>query len=143
MNPTNGLDFVNLTFIYVNKSKEICKINNDLYFFHSDNTLTKSELVRLLQLHKNNNGTEYSVLSVLKYNATNDGHVFQEISKLDDIRFLNSEHYISDLNDVYFLFAERAHDSVSAGQTRRIFVRGGVGKSKNTRRRHIIKKMIL
>ena len=45
MNPNSGLDFVNLTFIYVNKSKEICKINNDLYFFQDDNTLTKSELV--------------------------------------------------------------------------------------------------
>jgi hypothetical protein len=140
MNPNSGLDFINLTFIYVNKSKEICKINNDLYFFQTNNTLTKSELVRLLQLHKNNNGTEYSVLSILKYNATNDGHVFQEISKLDDIRFLNSEHYISDLNDVIFLFAERTHDIVSAGQTRRIFVRGGICKSKNTRRRTIIKK---
>ena len=143
MNPNSGLDFVNLTFIYVNKSKEICKINNDLYFFQTDNTLTKSELVRLLQLHKNNNGSEYSVLSVLKYNATNDGHIFQEISKLDDIRFVNSEQYISDLNDVIFLFAERTHDSVSAGQTRRIFMRGGICKSKNTRRRAIIKKMIL
>jgi hypothetical protein len=141
MNPTNGLDFVNLTFIYVNKSKEICKINNDLYFFQSDNTITKSELVRLLQLQKNNNGLEYSILTILKYNATNDGHVFQEVSKLDDIRFLNSEHYISDLNDVIFLFAERTNDIVSTGQTRRIFVRGGVGK--NTRRRPIIKKMIL
>jgi hypothetical protein len=140
MNPNSGLDFVNLTFIYVNKSKEICKINNDLYFFQTDNTLTKSELVRLLQLHKNNNGSEYSVLSVLKYNATNDGHVFQEILKLDDIRFLNSEHYIGDLNDVIFLFAERTRDIVSAGQTKRIFVRGGICKSKNTRRRSIIKK---
>ncbi len=141
MNPNSGLDFVNLTFIYVNKSKEICKINNDLYFFQTDNTLTKSELVRLLQLHKNNNGSEYSVLSVLKYNATNDGHVFQEISKLDDIRFLNSEHYIGDLNDVIFLFAERTNNVGLRGQTKRIFVRGGVGK--NTRRRAIIKKMIL
>jgi len=141
MNPNSGLDFVNLTFIYVNKSKEICKINNDLYFFQTDNTLTKSELVRLLQLHKNNNGSEYSVLSVLKYNATNDGHVFQEISKLDDIRFLNSEHYIGDLNDVIFLFAERTNNVGLTGQTKRIFVRGGVGK--NTRRRTIIKKMIL
>jgi hypothetical protein len=141
MNPNSGLDFVNLTFIYVNRSKEICKINNDLYFFQTDNTLTKSELVRLLQLHKNNNGSEYSVLSVLKYNATNDGHVFQEISKLDDIRFLNSEHYIGDLNDVIFLFAERTNNVGLTGQTKRIFVRGGVGK--NTRRRAIIKKMIL
>ena len=143
MNPNSGLDFVNLTFIYVNKSKEICKINNDLYFFQTDNTLTKSELVRLLQLHKNNNGTEYSVMSVLKYNATNDGHVFMEVSKLDDIRFVNSEQYISDLNDVYFLFAERTHDRISAGQTRRIFMRGGLSLGKNTRRRAIIKKMIL
>jgi hypothetical protein len=140
MNPNSGLDFVNLTFIYVNKSKEICKINNDLYFFQTDNTLTKSELVRLLQLHKNNNGSEYSVLSVLKYNATNDGHVFQEISKLDDIRFVNSEQYISDLNDVIFLFAERTNNVGLKGQTKRIFVRGGVCKSKNTRRRAIIKK---
>lgn len=143
MNPTSGLDFVNLTFIYVNKSKEICKINNDLYFFQTDNTLTKSELVRLLQLHKNNNGTDYSVLSVLKYNATGDGHVFMEVSKLDDIRFVSSEQYISDLNDVYFLFAERTHDRVSTGQTRRIFMRGGLFSGKNTRRRAIIKKMIL
>jgi len=138
MNPNSGLDFVNLTFIYVNKSKEICKINNDLYFFQTDNTLTKSELVRLLQLHKNNNGSEYSVLSVLKYNATNYGHVFQEISKLDDIRFLNSEHYIGDLNDVIFLFAERTNNVGLTGQTKRIFVRSGLGK--NTRRRAIIKK---
>ena len=138
MNPNSGLDFVNLTFIYVNKSKEICKINNDLYFFQTDNTLTKSELVRLLQLHKNNNGTEYSVISVLKYNATNDGHVFMEVTKLDDIRFVSSEQYISDLNDVIFLFAERTHDRVSAGQTKRIFMRGGLGK--NTRRHHRIKK---
>ena len=82
-------------------------------------------------------------MSVLKYNAINDGHVFMEVTKLDDIRFVSSEQYISDLNDVYFLFAERTHDMVSAGQTRRIFMRGGVGKTKNTRRRSIIKKMIL
>lgn len=138
MNPNIGLDFVNLTFIYTNKSKEICKINNDLYFFQSDNTLTKSELIRILKLHKNNNGLDYSVSAVLKYNAINDGHIFIEISKLDDIRFLNSEQYISDLNDIIFLFSERTHDSIHSGQTKRIFMRG-----KNTRRRAVIKKMIL
>ena len=141
MNPDIGLDFINLTFIYINKSKEICKINNDLYFFQSDNTLTKSELIRILQLHKNNNGTEYSVMSVLKYNAINDGHFFLEISKLDDIRFLNSEQYISDLNDIIFLFAERTCSY--SGQTKRIFMRDALSLSlgkKNTRRHHRIKK---
>lgn len=139
MNPDIGLDFINLTFIYINKSKEICKINNDLYFFQSDNTLTKSELIRILQLHKNNNGTEYSVMSVLKYNAINDGHFFLEISKLDDIRFLNSEQYICDLNDIIFLFAERTCSY--SGKTKRIFLRDALSLGKkNTRRHHRIKK---
>ena len=134
MNPNIGLDFVNLTFIYINKSKEICKINNDLYFFQSDNTLTKSELVKILRSQKNNNGFEYSILSVLKYNATKDGHIFQEILKLDDIQFLNSEQYISDLNDVVFLFAERKCSY--SGQTKRIFLRDGLSLCKKTTRRH-------
>jgi len=51
---------------------------------------------------------------------------------------LNSEHYIGDLNDIIFLFAERTNNVGLTGQTKRIFVRGNVGK--NTRRRAIIKK---
>ena len=137
MNPSAGLEFVNLTFVYINKINEICKINNDLYFFSPDNTIPKNDLISLLRKHKINDGTEYVVMTILKYNVTNDVPVFVEIKTLDDVKFLTSEHYISDLNEVLFLFVDRTIDKAnSSNQTKRIFMHG---ISKNTRR-HRIKK---
>lgn len=137
MNPSAGLEFVNLTFVYINKINEICKINNDLYFFSPGNTIPKNDLISLLRKHKINDGTEYVVMTILKYNVTNDVPVFVEIKTLDDVKFLTSEHYISDLNEVIFLFVDRTIDKAnSSNQTKRIFMHS---ISKNTRR-HRIKK---
>lgn len=137
MNPSAGLEFVNLTFVYINKINEICKINNDLYFFSPGNTIPKNDLISLLRKHKINDGTEYVVMTILKYNVTNDVPVFVEIKTLDDVKFLTSEHYISDLNEVIFLFVDRTIDKAnSSKQTKRIFMHS---ISKNTRR-HRIKK---
>jgi hypothetical protein len=136
MNPSAGLEFVNLTFVYINKINEICKINNDLYFFSPGNTIPKNDLISLLRKHKINDGTEYVVMTILKYNVTNDVPVFVEIKTLDDVSFLTSEHYISDLNEVLFLFVDKTIDKTNNNQTKRIFMHS---ISKNTRR-HRIKK---
>lgn len=136
MNPANGLEFVNLTFVYINKINEICKINNDLYFFSPGNTIPKNDLIRLLRRHKNNDGTEYAIMTILKYNVTNDVPVFAEIKTLDDVSFFSSEHYISDLNEVLFLFVDKTIDKTNNNHTKRIFMHS---ISKNTRR-HRIKK---
>jgi hypothetical protein len=128
--------YINIHFIYVNKSNEIEKISNEQFLLSKPNILLHNELIKILKMYSIIENTRYSLLSILRYNITispDDVPHFVKINRdkwntnymsiiknIDDIKFDKTINIFQDLNDLIILFYERNIQKNINNYTKRI-----------------------
>jgi hypothetical protein len=157
----DDLHYTNLHFIYVNKNNEIEKIKQDSFLMSSCNSISRTEVIGLLKRNSIEDNVKYSILSILRYNITLDAediHTFMKngignsnsksdnydyfltpVKNIDAIKFEQTIHMFQDLNDLLFLFYEKANDSGNTRNvTKRVFFtpHTTTTKHKKTHRRY-------
>jgi len=119
----DNVNYINIHFIYVNKSNDIEKISYEQFLLSKPNILFHTELIKILKMYSILQNTRYSLLSILKYNINIspdeipnfikygtykwNTNYMTLIKKIDDIIFDRTINIFQDLNDLIVLFYEK------------------------------------
>ena len=120
----DNIYYVNLQFIYVNRSNEIDKIKKESFLMSIPNMITREELFEILKINSNINNKLYTLLSILRYNITLDvdeiklflttplqiNNYLTIIKNIDAITFEKTITTFHDLNDIIFVFYEKSKE---------------------------------
>ena len=112
----DDLYFVNLKYIYINRSNEIEKIKMESFLMSSPNYITREEILQILKKSTIDDDRRYSLLSILKYNITLDTDDINQflnsneernflitVKNIDAVSFEKSISMFQDLNDLIFV----------------------------------------
>lgn len=119
-----NLYYINLKFIYVNRSNEIDIIKTDTFLMSKPSYITQEELSQILNKGRIVNNRLYSLLSMIKYNVTldvdevqrflslkdNNLNFLTDIKNVGDIPFEETITMFQDLNDLVFIFYEKPRE---------------------------------
>lgn len=151
----DDLYYINLQFIYVNRSNEIEKIKQESFLFSSPNHISRDEILGILKNNTNTDNKKYSLLSILRYNITlepaniksflkNQKNVHNScsfsfsssylttIKNIDSISFEKSISMFHDLNDLIFVFYEKSMELKNTNTnnvTKRIYLNSRIHKN--------------
>jgi hypothetical protein len=149
---TESITFTKLRTIYVNKSNEIEKMNEEKILFKNKGVLTKEELISIIKHNSFSNKVKYSLLSILKFNidlepiyiksfiknklSSNGQHFLHSIRHIDDIPFDKTISMFQDLNELIIVFHENINTSFVSGDrnglfhtyTKKIFIKSNTKK---------------
>ena len=134
------LYYVNLKFIYVNRTNEIEKIKQESFLLSTPNHILREEIIEMLKKNSSDNGRRYTLLSMLQYNITldadevkqflissNDSNSYLKVIKnIDAVSFEQTVNMLQDLNDLVFIFYEKSNelkDQNSKNSTKKIYLR--------------------
>ena len=120
----DNLYYINLKLIYVNRSNEIEKINQETVLMTIPNLITREEILKILKKSSQDNGRNYSLLSILRYNITldeddvkkfltntqEDKNFLTIIKNIDSIFFEKTISMFQDLNDLILIFYEKSNE---------------------------------
>ena len=98
----DDLYYINLKFIYVNRSNEIEKIKQESFLMSIPNFILREEILQILKKSSQDNERNYSLLSILRYNNI--------LKNIDTISFEKTINMFHDLNDLVFIFYEKSHE---------------------------------
>jgi hypothetical protein len=146
--------YVNITCIYINNSNEISSIKEEIFFLNTPNIITKEQLISLIKRNSNHINTNFSLLSLLKYNITmepeqikhfiNSNTVldtnYDYITKLkyiDEIVFEKTINMFHNLNNIFIIFYEKTYDKQKSNNnaTKKIYLYKNLSNHKKTIRR--------
>ena len=116
--------YVNLKYVYINRSNEIEKINQESFFMSTPNLITREEILKILKRTITTHEINYSLLSILRYNInlnTDDVKNFilypneynkylMVVKNIDAISFEKTIHMFQDLNDLILIFYEKSKE---------------------------------
>jgi hypothetical protein len=121
----DNLYYINLQYIYVNRSNEIDKIKSELFLMSTPNYILREEILGILKRNSFSNQKNYKLLSILKYNITLESdeltrfllnttlinnNYLESIKNIDTIKFENSINMFQDLNELVFIFYEKSSE---------------------------------
>ena len=120
----DDLYYVNLKFLYINRSNEIEKIKEESFLMSRPNYISREEILQILKNSVTDNDRRYSLLSILKYNITLDAddiknfvfypneerNFLKVIKNIDAISFEKTINMLQDLNDLILLFYEKTQE---------------------------------
>jgi len=120
----DNLYYINLKLLYVNRSNEIEKINQETVLMTIPNLITREEILKILKKSSQDNGRNYSLLSILRYNITLDEddiknfltytqeekNFLTNIKNIDSIFFEKTISMFQDLNDLILIFYEKSNE---------------------------------
>jgi len=121
----DNLYYINLQYIYVNRSNEIDKIKSETFLMSTPNYILREEILGILKRNSFSNQKNYKLLSILKYNITLDSdeltrfllnttlinnNYLESIKNIDTIKFENSINMFQDLNELVFIFYEKSSE---------------------------------
>jgi hypothetical protein len=123
-------------FIYINKDRDIEKVKHEKIMIKEANYVSREELLSII---KKNSNTNYSLISILKYNIDMDNddvkkynmdntNYLTSITNIDAIRFNKTINMFQDLNNIFFIFCEKSGEVKN--KTKRILL-------KNTKKKTI------
>jgi hypothetical protein len=141
--------YVNIHYIYINKSNNIEKIKKESLLLSIPNIVTREEIIGILKKNSIIDNINYSVLSILRYNITIDNediHHFLKnsismelnnnyltpIKNFDAIKFEKTIYMFQDLNDLLFVFYEKTKSKSNSNT-----------KSKTKTNKNVTKKIYL
>ena len=138
--------------IYLDICMNIVNVKEERFFLKKMNFLSKEELIGLLKKNGCYQTKTYKIQSILKYNLTLqpteiqpflqdrdhdpdiDNKYLQPIQHIEDTSLSPSISMFQDLNDIYFLFAEKQPSSSLNATKRVIMSRPMSSKRKKTRK---------
>jgi len=120
----DDLYFVNLNFIYLNRSNEIEKIKNETFLMSNPNYISREEILGILKKSIYCDNRQYSLLSILRYNISvepddvynllnsdeTSTNFLSIIKNIDAISFEQTINMFQDLNDLFFIFHEKSNE---------------------------------
>jgi hypothetical protein len=116
--------YINLKFIYVNRSNEIEKIKQESFLMNTPNIISREEILQILKRSINKDDRLYSLLAILKYNCHLDAddvkhfllypneynHFLTVVKHIDTIKFDRTISMLQDLNDLVLIFYEKSNE---------------------------------
>ena len=135
------LYYINLKFVYINKSNEIEKIKMESFLMNTPNYITREEILNIIKNTSIQNDKRYTLLSILKYNITLDAddiktflkdsnddtpdneNFLKLIQNIDAIKFDKTINMFQDLNDLIFVYYEKISNTKQHNNTKRIYLR--------------------
>ena len=141
----DNLYYVNLKFVYVNRSNEIEKIKHETFLMSTPNYISREEIIQILKGTSIDNDKRYSLLSILKYNITLDAdevknflildneerNYLKVVKNIDAIPFEKTINMFQDLNDLILVFYEKSNELKKIDPnnvTKRIYLRSNTNK---------------
>ena len=149
----DDLYYVNLKYLYINRSNEIEKIKEESFLISRPNYVTREEILQILKKSLIDDDRRYSLLSILKYNITLDAddiknyilypneerNYLKVIKNIDAISFEKTISMFHDLNDIIFLFYEKSQELKKVNTntcTKKIFIRSLSSKKKTIKKQY-------
>ena len=142
---TEDIMHIKFHYVYVNKENNIDKVKEETVLLRTPNYISREELIGILKKNNRISDTNYTVLSILKYNIdiepsdvsyyikSNIEHdeaydFLKSVKNIDAIPLNKSISMFQDLNDIIIIFYEKQindkRDASRAGsQTKRIFIK--------------------
>jgi hypothetical protein len=144
----DDLYYINLKYLYINRSNEIEKIKEESFLMSRPNYISREEILQILKKSVIDDDRRYSLLSILKYNITLDAddvknyvlypneerNYLKVIKNIDAIPFEKSISMLHDLNDLILIFYEKSTEIKKVNpnsSTRKIFI-GSLSSNKKT-----------
>lgn len=117
--------FINLKFIYINRSSDIDKIKQESFLLKIPNYVNREEIIGLLKKNSIDNEKRYTLLSILKYNITLDAEDIKIFLKNQnqpiDYKYLNSKNTSIFLDNDNFLTVIKNIDTIKFEKTINMF----------------------
>ena len=148
----DDLYYVNLKIIYLNRTNEIEKIKQESFLMARPNYISREEILGILKKSINNDGRNYSLLSILRYNITLDpedikpfllnkfdNNCLNIIKNIDAISFEKTINMFHDLNDLILIFFEKSTELKKVDpnkSTKKIYLRPLSSKKKTIKKRY-------
>jgi len=116
--------YINLKFLYVNRSNEIEKIKQETFLMSQPNIVSREEILQILKKSITSDERLYSLLAILKYNCQLDAddikhfllnpneysHFLTVVKHIDTITYDKTISMLQDLNDLVFIFYEKSKE---------------------------------
>ena len=120
----DDLYYINLKIVYVNRSNEIEKINQESFLMSTPNLISREEILQILKRFMNSDDRRYSLLAILKYNFKLDvsdvkdfllypneyNNYLSVVKNIDAISFERTINMLQDLNDLILIFYEKSNE---------------------------------
>ena len=132
---------IKIDYIYINNKNEINKIKEEIFFMQSPNIISKEEIIAIIKRNSLEDGSKYSLLSLLKYNininpeevysflnsnTNNNYNYITNIKNIDSISFDKTINMYLDLNNLFVIYYEKSENNKSNPNnniTKRIYFR--------------------
>jgi len=140
--------------LYVKSDCILDKVKEYNYKLHIPNCLTKKELIEMIQNKKHDDGLDYKLLSILKYNVDLKPeevkkYILDEkkygfidnIRELQDIYFYDTITIFKGLNSIFFIYYE-LNKKIKQNKTKKIYIKSHNSKHLRTTKRKPLKDTI-
>ena len=144
----DDLYYVNLKYLYINRSNEIEKIKEESFLMSRPNYISREEVLQILKKSINDDNRRYSLLSIQKYNITldaddiknfvlypnEDRNYLKVIKNIDAITFEKTISMLHDLNDLILIFYEKSNELKKVNpnsSTKKVYI-GSLSSNKKT-----------
>ena len=120
---TDDVYYINLQFIYVNRSNEIEKIKTEIFLMSTKNYITREEILQILKRGTSISDKRYSLLSILKYNillepedikhfftSKEERNFMISVNNIDAITFDKTISVLQDLNELIIIYYEKSNE---------------------------------
>lgn len=141
----DNLYFINLKFIYLNRTNEIERIKAETFLMSRPNFISREEILEILKTTSFNNDRRYTLLSILKYNilldtddvknfllSNKERNYLTIIKNIDSITFDKTISMFQDLNELIFIFFEKSTELKKKdpnNSTKKIYLKNGNKKT--------------
>lgn len=139
---TEDIQHIKFHYVYVNKENNIDKVKEETFLLRTPNYISREELIGILKKNNKLSDTNYTVLSILKYNIDIEpadvahyikNNVEQDyaydflksVKNIDAIPLNRSISMFQDLNDITIIFYEKSinDDRNMHNYTKRIYIK--------------------
>jgi hypothetical protein len=148
----DDLYYTNLKIVYLNRNNEIDKIKQESFLMSKPNYISREEILGILKKSINDDGRNYSLLSILRYNFKLDpddiklfllnkveDNSLDIVKNIDAVTFEKSINMFHDLNDLILIFFEKSqelkHIDVNRS-TKKIYLRSLSSNRKTIKKRY-------
>jgi hypothetical protein len=132
-----NIQAIKVRYLYINKNNYLEQIKEENIILKTPNILSREELIVLVKQNNKINKTQYSLLSLLKYNIdlepinlktflkanTSTINYLTSIKNIDNIYFSPSIYMFQDLNDIFIIFYESNNNLSNKNITKKIYIK--------------------
>ena len=141
------VESIKIYFLYINRNQELFHIKKEKYAINNS-TLTKENLIQILNKYKTYEKKSFIPLSILKYNITlnpeyinkflndpSENYKFLEPqNNIEEISWFDSIIFFHNINSLYIVYREKLKSKHN--NTKKIYIRKKLNRKK-TKKRHL------